>query len=213
MKAVSLISRRADLGRGEFRRYYETTHCWLAMRHFPFRRYTRNHVLGHPQLDFDCISEFELSEELSGIDLMASYSRQLILADEEQFMEQSRIRIASAREYPLIVPTTEVSADRLESQVLFLQLEGPAVLALAEQLARDLAALRVDLYALRLDLLRSDPRRPFPCNALLWLDWCDRREPLPAALNELPGVLHELWLARTSTPQAQLRECFVAFQA
>lgn len=213
MKAVSLISRRADLGRAEFRHYYETSHCWLAMQHFPFRRYVRNHVLGHPQLDFDCISEFELAEDLSRFDLMASRSRQLILADEEQFMDQGRIRIATAREYPLIVPATEVPSERLESQVLLLQLDEQALLVLGEQLARQLATTRPDLHALRLDLLRSDPQRPFPCNALLWLDWRDRREPPPTRLAELPGLLHDLWLARASTPSAQLQERFVAFQA
>ncbi|PRB83964.1 EthD domain-containing protein [Pseudomonas sp. MYb185] len=212
MKAVSLISRRADLGRTEFRHYYENTHCWLAMQHFPFRRYVRNHVLDQPQLDFDCISEFELAEDLSQYDLMASRSRQLILDDEQQFMDQSRIRIAAATEYPLIVPAAEVPAERLESQVLLLQLEEQPLRAVVEQLARRLADTRPDLHAMRLDLLHSDPQRPFPCNALLWLDWLDRREAVPARLNELPGLLHELWLVRSSTAPSQLQERFVAFQ-
>lgn len=212
MKAVSLISRRADLERAEFRRYYETSHCWLAMQHFPFRRYVRNHLLDQPQLDFDCISEFELGEDLSGIDLMASRSRELILEDEQQFMDQSRIRVAGAREYPLIVPTQEVPAQQLHSQVLMLQLDEQALLAVAEQLARRLSRTRPDLHSLRLDLLRSDPRRPFPCNALLWLDWRDSSESPPARLDELPGLLHSLWLKREATPVEQLRERFVAFQ-
>lgn len=211
MKAVSLISRRGDLSRAEFRRYYETSHCWLAMQHFPFRRYVRNHVLDHPQLDFDCISEFELTEDLSGIDLMASRSRQLILDDERQFMEQSRIRIAGAKEYPLLVPSTELPAQRLQSQVLMLQLEESAALAATAPLAR-LGATRADLHALRLDVLRSDPRRPFPCSALLWLDWCDRQEPPPAELAQLPGLIQGLWLHREHTPAEQLQRRFVAFQ-
>lgn len=211
MKAVSLISRRADLSRAEFRRYYESSHCWLAMQHFPFRRYVRNHVLDDPQLDFDCISEFELSEGLSDIDLMASRSRHLILDDERQFMEQSRIRIASAKEYPLIVPATELPAQRLQSQVLMLQLEARALLAATAPLV-ELATTRPDLHALRLDVLRSDPQRPFPCNALLWLDWCDRQEPLPVELEELPGLIQSLWLRREQTSAEQLQRSFVAFQ-
>lgn len=211
MKAVSLVSRRADLDRAGFRDYYETTHCWLAMQHFPFMGYTRNHLLNHPQLDFDCISEFEAPDYLDKVDVMSSRSRQLVMDDELQFMDPRRIRVAGVRSHPLIVPS-QADPKQLESQVLLLQQDQDGLLEMARQLARQLAATRADLHALRLDLLDNDPRYPFPCNALLWMDWLDRSEPLPTILEQLPGLQAVLQVERRNTPLAVLQENFVAFQ-
>ncbi|HIZ52107.1 MAG TPA: EthD domain-containing protein [Candidatus Pseudomonas excrementavium] len=212
MKAVSLVSRRADLDRAGFRDYYETTHCWLAMRHFPFLGYTRNHLTDHPELDFDCISEFEAPAYLDDVDVMGSRSRQLVMDDELQFMDPERIRVAGVRRHILITPAQAVPAGRLDSRVLMLEQDQETLLALAQRLAEELAATRTDLYGMRLDLLDNDPRYPLPCNALLWLDWLDRSEPLPAALQQLPGLQMTLQVERCDTPQATLQERFVAFQ-
>lgn len=211
MKAVSLVSRRADLDRAGFRDYYETTHCWLAMQHFPFMGYTRNHLLNHPQLDFDCISEFEAPDYLDQVDVMSSRSRQLVMDDELQFMDPRRIRVAGVRRHPLIVPS-QADPKQLESHVLLLQQDQDGLLEMVLQLARQLAATRADLHALRLDLLDNDPRYPLPCNALLWMDWLDRSEPLPTILEQLPGLQAALQVERCNTPLAVLQEKFVAFQ-
>lgn len=212
MKAVALVSRRADLERAEFRDYYETTHCWLAMEHFPFRSYTRNHLLNHPELDFDCLSEFEAPQEMAEVDIMGSRSRQLVMADELKFMDPSRIRVAGVRTHSLITPTQTCSEQRLDSRVLLLQHDQDALLDATKRLAQALSDTRENPHAMRLDLLDNDPSCPLPCNALLWIDWLDRGEPLPTALQQLPGLQQVLQIERCNTPLSTLREKFVAFQ-
>lgn len=212
MKAVALVSRRADLDRAGFRDYYETTHCWLAMQHFPFLGYTRNHLLDHPELDFDCLSEFEAPHEMAEVDVMASRSRQLVMADELKFMDPSRIRVAGVRAHLLIAPTQACPEQRLDSRVVLLEHDQDALLETTQQLARHLSDTRRDLHAMRLDLLDNDPRCPFPCNALLWVDWLNHGEPLPAIFEQLPGLKTVLQIERCNTPLAQLRDTYVAFQ-
>lgn len=211
MRAVSLVTRRADLDRAGFRDYYETTHCWLAMQHFPFLGYTRNHLLDHPELDFDCISEFAASAEMAGVDIMNSRSRQLVAADELQFMDPNRIRVAAVRPHQLIEPASS-AAQPLRAQVLMIEHDQQALLQTLTGLAPQLAAAHPALHGLRLDLLDNDPTCPLPCNALLWLDWLGQPEPLPAALESLPGVQQRLHIERCDTPLATLQEKFVAFQ-
>lgn len=212
MKSVSFVSRRTDLDRAGFRDYYEATHCWLAMQHFPFLGYTRNHLVGHPELDFDCISEFESPAYLNDVDVMNSRSRYLVMDDELQFMDPARIRVAGVRRHTLITPSRSIPAGQLDSRVLLLEYDQEPLLALVQQLAEELAATRTDLHGMRLDLLDNDPRYPLPCNALLWLDKLDRSEPMPAALQRLPGLQMTLQIARCDTPRTTLREKFVAFQ-
>ena len=212
MKAVSLVSRRADLQRAEFRDYYETTHCWLAMQHFPFLGYTRNHLLDHPELDFDCISEFEAPEEMAKVDVMASRSRQLVSADELQFMDPQRIRIATVRPHVLIAPTEVVAGQPLHSHVLLLEQQQDKLLETLQKLAQQLTGAPDAPCAMRLDLLDNDPRCPLPCNALLWLDWLDPNAALPAVLEQLPGLEMALRIERCKTLLAELQNRFVAFQ-
>lgn len=212
MKAVSLVSRRADLQRDAFRDYYETRHCWLAMQHFPFLGYTRNHLLDHPELDFDCISEFEAPEEMAGIDIMASRSRQLVAADELQFMDPERIRIAAVRPHVLIAPTDAVAGKKLHRHVLLLDQPQDQLLETLQQLARHLAGTPDVPCAMRLDLLDNDPRCPLPCNALLWLDWLEPQTKLPAVLGQLPGLQLTLRVEECKTPLAELQNRFVVFQ-
>lgn len=211
MKAVSLVTRRADLDRAGFRDYYESTHCWLAMQHFPFLGYTRNHLLDHPELDFDCISEFAAPEEMAAIDVMNSRSRQLVAADELQFMDPSRIRVAAVRPHQLIA-SREAGPQGLQAQVLMIEHDQQALLQTLQQLAPQLTGVHPALHGMRLDLLDNDPRCPLPCNALLWLDWLGQPETLPAALDQLPGLQRTLRVERCDTPLATLKEKFVAFQ-
>src|SRR5690554_6084099 len=170
MKAVSLVTRRADLDRAGFRDYYESTHCWLAMQHFPFLGYTRNHLLDHPELDFDCISEFAAPEEMAAIDVMNSRSRQLVAADELQFMDSGCIRLAAVRWHQLFA-SGEAWPQGLQAQLLMIVHGLQALLQTLQQLAPQLTGVLPALHGMRLDLLDNDPRCPLTCNALLWLDW------------------------------------------
>ena len=211
MKAVSLVTRRSDLSRAAFRAYYETTHSALAMQYFPFVGYTRNHLLDHPELDFDCISEFEAPAEMAEVDIMNSGSRQRVAADEVQFMDPTCIRVAGVRPHALVVPAAAVDAQRLSRRVLLIEHDQQNLLDRLQQLVGNLIASSPSLHALRLDLLDNDPHCPLPCNALLWLDMLEPDAPLPAALAQLPGLSLTLRVACCDTPPATLRERFVAF--
>jgi uncharacterized protein (TIGR02118 family) len=97
VKTVGFMPRRPDLTRDAFRAYYETRHAPLAVPRFPFRRYRRNH-LADPAAEpgFDCISEFWVgSLEPIGA-LMAGEVGDLMRADERNFLDQPRIRVARA---------------------------------------------------------------------------------------------------------------------
>lgn len=212
MKAVSLVSRRSDLSRAAFRDYYETTHCWLAMQHFPFMGYTRNHLLDHPELDFDCISEFEAPAEMAEVDIMNSRSRQLVGADELQFMDPALIRVAGVRAHPLLNPVAGSSDRALHRRVLLIEADQAALLEVLQGAVDAMVAAQPALHGLRLDLLDNDPRCPLPCNALLWVDLLDTEAALPAELTQLPGLQMTLKVACCDTPREILQQRFVAFQ-
>src|SRR5262245_46715140 len=61
IKIMLLVSRRPDVSREAFRRYYEEHHAPLAAAHLPFLvRYVRNYVVDEfrSDLDCDCVTEF-----------------------------------------------------------------------------------------------------------------------------------------------------------
>ena len=61
IKIMLLVSRRPDVSREEFRRYYEEHHAPLAATRLPFLvRYVRNYVVDEfrADIDCDCVTEF-----------------------------------------------------------------------------------------------------------------------------------------------------------
>ena len=71
MKVSCLLTRRDDITRQAFREYYESQHAPLGMRHFPFQKYLRNHVLeSSSEIDFDVIMEsyFDDQVDVAAID-------------------------------------------------------------------------------------------------------------------------------------------------
>jgi uncharacterized protein (TIGR02118 family) len=97
IKAMSLIRRKPGLTREEFARHYEEAHVPLALKHFPFKRYVRNYVVGPDDAaepDFDCVTEvwFETMEDCqAAAEFSASDAYSVIAEDEERFMDRSRI--------------------------------------------------------------------------------------------------------------------------
>ena len=163
------------------------------MQYFPFVGYTRNHLLDHPELDFDCISEFEAPAQMAEVDIMNSGSRQRVAADEVQFMDPTCIRVAGVRPHALVVPATAVDAQRLSRRVLLIEHDQLNLLDRLQQLVGNLIASSPSLHA------------------LLWLDMLEQDAPLPPALAQLPGLGLTLRVACCDTPPATLRERFVAF--
>ncbi|SDP24118.1 EthD domain-containing protein [Pseudomonas jinjuensis] len=207
MKAISLISRRSDLTPAEFRAYYENTHCWLAMQHFPYRRYTRNHVLAASvAVDFDCLSEFAMDPGFDGRAVMQSRSRALLVDDEKEFMDPAQIRVAGAEEIPL----HGSPIDGGTRHVLALQrgdLDDGDFRRQVDLLGQKLAHLP-DVRHASLDLVHGSG---FPFAALIWLT-LDGDAPLrlPPGL-PLAERTTQLTVATHATPEAVLRQHHVAY--
>jgi uncharacterized protein (TIGR02118 family) len=97
IKAISFLKRKPGISREEFARHYEEVHAPLAMKHFPFKRYVRNYVIGDPDADvpgFDCITEvwFETMEDCeAAAEFSMSEDYKVISDDEEKFMDRSSI--------------------------------------------------------------------------------------------------------------------------
>ena len=121
MKSVCLLTRRAGTTRAAFRDYYETQHCRLGMKYFPFVKYLRNHVVAaSADIDFDCVSEFYTDLGRVSGDLMATPIGDIMRADERKFMDQALIRPAVAEESILAGPPRDVAAPGTQRQILML---------------------------------------------------------------------------------------------
>jgi hypothetical protein len=177
MKSVCLLTRRAGTTREAFRDYYETQHCRLGMKYFPFAKYLRNHVLAaSADIDFDCVSEFYFDPERGGGDLMATPVGDILRADERKFMDQGLIRPAVAEESILAGPPRDVAAPGTQRQLLMLD---PAVGTTDEGFAAALRDWGLALGAapgvMRVSLDRTTAFAPgaagFPWRAMLslWL--------------------------------------------
>src|SRR5512139_2462762 len=125
MKSVCLLTRRPGTTRAAFRDYYETAHCRLGMKYFPFAKYLRNHVVeSSREIDFDCVSEFYFEEGRSGAELMGTPVGEILRADERKFMDQSLIRPAAAEESILCGPPRDVAKPGTRRQLLMLNPAG-----------------------------------------------------------------------------------------
>ncbi len=94
IKAMSFIKRKQGLSREEFIKHYEEEHAPLAIKHFPFKKYTRNYLIGMDELDFDCITEvwFETMEDCqAAAEFSISEAYKVISDDEEKFMDRDKI--------------------------------------------------------------------------------------------------------------------------
>lgn len=215
MKAISLLTRRPDLTREAFRRYYEDIHSPLAIANFPYQQYTRNHLLDEVVgLDFDCISEFRMQ---AGFDLrqaMQSRSRALMRDDERRFMRPERIRVAMSEEYVLADGSKADDSVLQHRYALLLSRAGRAqaefrreVEAWARALSRDIRGL----CSMSLDLLSPVVGSDFPFDALLWLQLEQQPERPSGITGPAPGLLAVVQVHTHSSSARQLKQGFVAF--
>lgn len=171
MKSVCLITRRADLSRAAFRDYYETRHCILGMRYFPFTKYVRNHLTGGDEVDFDVISEFWQNDTARAGAVMSSPTGDILRHDERQFMTQNLIRPGLAEELLIAGPARIVDRTALPRQIYLLKNDGLAPDAFAERIIAQAGSLSG--HRVTLDKVTTmDPARKFPYDALLsvWVD-------------------------------------------
>ena len=185
MKSLCLLTRRAGTTREAFRDYYETQHCRLGMKYFPFAKYLRNHVVAASvDIDFDCVSEFYFDAGRGGADLMATSVGDILRADERKFMDQGLIRPAVAEESILAGPPRDVAAPGTQRQLLMLDPADGAADADFFAALRDWGlALGAAPGMLRVSLDRATPFAPgaggFPWRAMLSLWLAPGATPVP----------------------------------
>lgn len=212
MKAISLLSRRLDLSKDEFRSYYEDNHSPLAMRHFPYKRYTRNHLVEDVQgLDFDCISESQMMPGFDTREIMRSRSRQLMVEDERRFMRPEKIRVALAQELLLMDTGEYVQPGYQRRYALLLSRAGLGREEFRQRAERWAMALLRDLGELlriSLDLLTPISGSDFPFDGVLWITMPEQVSP-PLAL---PGMVIASVAVHTHASSVQeLQRNYVAY--
>jgi uncharacterized protein (TIGR02118 family) len=103
-KVLAFLSRKPGVSREAFREYYETRHVPLVNEVAPrMQAYRRNYlVFGEPlsrsddMLDFDVVTEMEFPDRAAFETWIAAFrapgATERIAADEENFIDRSRIR-------------------------------------------------------------------------------------------------------------------------
>lgn len=96
VKAIVLIKWKTGVSQEECARHYEKVHGPLAVKCFPtMKRYVQNHVIAPPGVEpeFDVMSEFwydDMEGYQAAIDFWRSEAGQVILDDEESFMDRGK---------------------------------------------------------------------------------------------------------------------------
>lgn len=202
MKSICTLTRRADFSRRQFQDYYENQHSPLAIQHFPFVRYVRNHVVGGEDIGFDTISEFWAVDVDKLANLMKGPVGQRLQEDERRFMDQSQIAPGYARE-------TVISEGQGPSRRYALLLNWKASSgegASGNKAARGkfdvlswARANAADYPAISVDRIEAWQQPAFPARAVVWT-------PEPDLLTALPADIQVdlVEVERVETPPAQL---------
>ena len=95
LKSITLIKRKSGISREEFVKHYEEVHVPLALKHFSFKKYVRNHIIpsGVEEPEFDCITEIwfdNMAEYRAGISFWQSETGHALRQDEHAFMDRSK---------------------------------------------------------------------------------------------------------------------------
>lgn len=191
-KSVCALSRRADLSRDAFQAYYEQSHAPLAIRHFPFTRYVRNHLLDTPNIGFDTISEFWADDIAACAALMGGPVGEIMRVDEERFMDRVKVAPAGAEEHVLAKGNaTDACGGRYATLIV-----GGSSEALLDAAQAAVGSSQ----GVSLDLLQSWSAMAFPADAILW-------SPSPLRLRPPHGarIVATLRVRRDETSPSLLR--------
>jgi uncharacterized protein (TIGR02118 family) len=193
MKSICALARRPDLDRAAFQRYYEERHALLGIRHFPFRRYVRNHLVDAADIGFDTISEFWADDIAALAALMDGPVGDILRADEERFMDRPRIAPAGSDERVLSAGAP-VDGDGLRTAILV----GPGVdgIVAAQRWAEAVAQRTPGVST---DRTQSWREPAFPAGLVVWL-------PGPPVPGRLPPNCYAraVLVRRVETPAEQL---------
>lgn len=190
-KSICALVHKPGSTRDAFQAYYEDSHAPLGASLFPFTRYVRNHVVdADGPFGWDTISEFWADDIAKAAALMQGPVGETMHADEERFMDRTRIAPASARE-TVLSDGPKAGTDGLRTALLVHGAEE-AITDWARAIATGHAGVSVDFAA-------SWQEPAFPADAVIWLPG---RPPLGAAPAEV-SVLR-LAVRRCETPRETL---------
>ncbi len=181
IKNLTLIARRADHDREQFREHYEETHAPLALRHIHvFDNYVRNHVadeLGGGTPAFDVCTEFWFADGEAAKTVMTVLESPVgeeIRADEKSFMDRSSITSIPVSERVVSGPDRNADVGATRKVVAFLRRpEGVDPDTFVQDLERGpLARLLETAPPVRCTVNQAlalpGPEPPFDCVAMLW---------------------------------------------
>jgi uncharacterized protein (TIGR02118 family) len=196
MKSVCTLARRNDFTRDMFRDYYENNHSTLAIQYFPFRRYVRNHVVESPDAGFDTISEFWSDDGETAAALMNGPVGDIMRADEQRFMDRSRIAPAGADEH-ILADGALTDPDGYRFAILLDWI--PQEPAIEAELLDWAAGFGKSAPGVSLDLTTSWTATAFPGRAILWTPNATLPERQPSWLRS-----KTVKVRRFETPQDKL---------
>lgn len=170
-KSICALVHRPDYTRSAFQNYYEEHHAPLAVKYFPFTRYARNHLIGGDDIGYDTISEFWAEDITAAAALMHGPVGDILRADEERFMDRSRISSGGVDDEHVLSAGSPAAPDGLRTAFLIApspaggQLSGDAWRETVLGLGRTLAAA---MPGVSLDHVTPWGTPGFPATAVLW---------------------------------------------
>jgi uncharacterized protein (TIGR02118 family) len=204
MKSIALLTRRADVSRADFQRYYETRHAPLAIGYFPFEKYVRNHLQDHEDAGFDTISEF-WAEDLGALTaLMDGPVGEILREDERRFMDQSKIRPAGAEEILCAGPPRGVDDPPRRRVALLLEREpGLDDAGFRSALKAWGEAAAPGCERLAIDLVSPWTAAGFPAEAIAWIWPAGADQPSPPEAGGV-RIARRLLVQTAETPPTAL---------
>ena len=195
-KSICALAHKPGTTREDFQHYYEENHAPLAISHFPFSAYARNHVTGAQLFRWDTISEFWADDIEAAAALMAGPVGKIMAADEERFMNRPLIASAGVEEV-ILSPGDPAGIDGRRTALLVQNAtEGvdlrSTVMKWAKGFAHNMPGVSIDFLSNWTDLA-------FPAKAVLWLPGWQSQAAIPYGLST-----QALLLRHVATPAAQL---------
>ena len=194
-KSICALAHKPGSTREDFQLYYEDHHVPLAIGHFPFSAYARNHVIGTQAFGWDTISEFWSDDIGAAAALMAGPVGEIMAADEERFMDRSMIAPAGVEEV-ILSSGSRVGTDGQRTAIL---VQGSDQHVDLRSTVTDWARILAnDMPGVSIDFTTDWTERAFPAKAVLWLP--GSQEPsIPQGLS-----VQKLLVRHTETPASRL---------
>ena len=194
-KSICALAHKPGSTREDFQLYYEDHHVPLAIGHFPFSAYARNHVIGTQAFGWDTISEFWSDDIGAAAALMAGPVGEIMAADEERFMDRSMIAPAGVEEV-ILSSGSRVGTDGQRTAIL---VQGSDQHVDLRSTVTDWARILAnDMPGVSIDFTTDWTERSFPAKAVLWLP--GSQEPsIPQGLS-----VQKLLVRHTETPASRL---------